>query len=129
MDCRRNAIHSIGIHAFDHRILHGLSLKEVVSLLKYEKNIDVYRDVPPVFLYGTFAKRRVMQIEGENPLTNEKIISTRARVENRIFDWVSEPEGRVHMTLAKYWDNEKHQPSVCEWSRDLPVTHHLDKKL
>ena len=129
MDCRRNAIHTIGIHAFDHRILHGMTLREVTDLLKTEKHIDIYNDIAPVFLYGTFAKKMLVQVEGKNPMTEESIVSTRTRIENRIFNWDDDANARTDMTVAKYWDDSKHPKSVCEWSKDLPVEHISNKNV
>jgi hypothetical protein len=123
MDCRRNAIHTIGIHAFDHRMLQGQRIKDVVKMLLDEKKIDVYRDVPAVFVYGTFAKRSLVDATGLNPKTGEQVAALRTRIENRVFDWRESATDRILMTMAKYWDNS-HPKSVCLLDDVLP-THQL----
>ena len=122
MDCRRNAIHSIGIHAFDHKVLHGLSLRETSELLKRERSIDIAVDIPKVFLYGVFAKRSLTCGQGKNPLTGEVTAVMRSKVDNRIFDWShGGTQDKIDLAIAKFW-SEGDPSSVESLGRYLPVS-------
>lgn len=109
-DCRRNAIHTIGIHALGHKEIHALSLSEVVETLRVEKDIHVFRDTPKLFLYGTFCKHILRSIPFTHPLTGEKGTVIRGRLENRVFDMKNGPDPQiVSMIVSKYWEPEHPQ--------------------
>ena len=119
-DCRRNAIHTLGIAHFSHKQLQNCSLAQVMELLRSERGIEVFRDIPKVYLFGTFAKRTLVSVPYHNPKTGESGDILRSRLENRIFDWRGSNEEKTHMVFAKMWE-PTHPVSVESLETALPI--------
>lgn len=118
-DCRRNAIHTVGLANFDSKSLKGLSLNQVIELLE-EKNIKIFQDVPKVYLYGVFGKKILVQLPFRNPITGESGMVFRSRLQNRVFDMQGSIEQRTEMIMAKHWESN-HQESIEALESNLPV--------
>lgn len=97
-----------------------MSLYQVIELLAEEKNIHIFRDIPKVFLYGTFAKKALVNVPYYNSYTGEKGEVIRSRLENRVFDWKGSEESKVEMTISKHWQSH-HPESVENLDFALPV--------
>lgn len=101
-DTFRNGVSAVAQSAFSHKQLHKKSTGEMMRMLK-EKGIMLNK-YSGHLLYGTFAKKKLVEVEGTDPRTGETVMVTRGRVH---FDQVKlgdmSEEEQTDFIMRKYW--------------------------
>ena len=83
-------------------------------MLLLKKNIDVARDTPRIFLFGTFCKKALVPLPFTHPITKETGIVMRSRVENRVFDMSGMRSADIiSIIFDQHWSME-HPVSLCD---------------
>ena len=106
-DCTRNSISSLARSYYSPKQMHGKGSKDLMEMLKTEKNIDWATDTPMAFRYGTFVKRELYDVEyvkrGDK---QEKGITQRTRIAFTPIEMDKFDEKYIGMLLSKYWTQE-----------------------
>ncbi|KAJ3194657.1 hypothetical protein HK101_002246 [Irineochytrium annulatum] len=109
----RNAISSVAQSLFSSKELHGKNIPSLVELIA-SKGVDVYKDFHAKYLFGTFVKRELFELEGfTDPRTGSFVKQPviRGRLRTGSFNWADyTPEERVKFVAAKYWVDGKRLP-------------------
>jgi tRNA(His) guanylyltransferase len=104
-DCRRNAINTIAHYKLSGRDLKNVGQSAIIKLLDAQ-NISL-NSFDPTNIYGTFVKRINVNHMGFNPKTNEHVLTTRSRIQGRVFDWIERDEGmRSELVMNKTWSSD-----------------------
>lgn len=99
-DTFRNGVSAIAQSVFSNRELFGKKLGEVMQMLR-EENIMI-NDYNPHLYFGTFFKKKLVEVEGVDPTVNKtcKVIRGRVYSDNvRLVDM----EDAVDFVMRKYW--------------------------
>jgi tRNA(His) 5'-end guanylyltransferase len=100
-DTFRNGVNAIAQSMFSSRALHGKKLVQVMQMLR-EKNV-LLSDYNPHLLFGTFFKKKLVEIDGLNPKTGETCRVTRGRVHTESNVRLVDMEDPVDFVMRKYW--------------------------
>ncbi|XWV25285.1 tRNA guanylyltransferase [Tupanvirus deep ocean] len=65
-DCHRNAIQLYAYHIFGHKKIKNMNGKQMIELLKNDKNLSWENDVPLWQKYGVFIKKELVPIHTEH---------------------------------------------------------------
>lgn len=109
-DGYRNAVNAIGQHYLGHKRIQHLDRGAVVQLLKDKLQLDIHHDsrIDASNLFGTFVKRAIVSVEGENVKTGERITTERSHAQSRSFDWNEKNDERsCELIYSKYWPRIK----------------------
>merc|ERR1712154_360023 len=88
--------------------MHGKSRKELVEMMKREKNVDWHCDAPMAFKYGTFIKKELYEKEFVRKVNDKEVrgTATRTRIAFTPIQLTKFEEKYVGMLLNKYWGKE-----------------------
>ena len=105
--------------------MHGKGSKDLLEMLKKEKNIDWATDAPMAFRYGTFIKRELYDVEfikrGDNK--QEKGITKRTRITFTPIEMDKFDEKYIDLLLSKYWTKswlQQYKDTIESVSSDKP---------
>jgi hypothetical protein len=117
IDCFRNSTSAVTRSRFGHKATNGVSTNEQVqALLKI--GVDMVRDVPGKFVYGTFLKRKEIELQVPHPEQPGTTVNVRrTRIVSGAFDFVGDVDMLTNFVMAKHW------PDNCPWTHDPPREH------
>jgi len=99
-DCRRNSVFGLAQAHFSAKKLQGLNGKEMIALLKDEKQIN-WEDMPDHFKFGTFLKKEKFTIDAVDAKTGENVAAERSRIVSKSFD-IGYSDDNVKFVVCKY---------------------------
>eukprot|EP01083_Nonionella_stella_P095041 266738_1 len=103
-DCTRNSVSGLARKHYSAKQMHGKGKKQLLEMLKNEKNVDWATDTPTAFRYGTFVKRELFDMEYVVKGTeNTKATTKRTRVTSISIELDKFDEKYMDMLLTKYW--------------------------
>ena len=107
LDGLRNAINAVAQSLFKAKELQKKSIVEVSELLKNNFSIEVFRDIPQEYLFGTFIKKEIYELQNVKDWKTGEILTTpvqRSRLRKGSFNWAEwSPENRTLFTASKHW--------------------------
>jgi tRNA(His) guanylyltransferase len=103
VDGVRNSVNGLARTLYSTRELQGKKTAEVIEMMKQEKGVIYAESVPSWALAGTLVKRELVQVEGVNEATGEKVGATRTRI-TAVDKGVTEySEENLRLVAEKYW--------------------------
>jgi hypothetical protein len=105
---------------FSHKELHGKSVTEMISILG-KVGVNVLEDIHPRYLFGTWIKKKIVELVMQHPKTNQEVLVSRGKVFCGSFNWSEwSSEDRTNFLMEKYWmDNTSCPPIDLDTSKRL----------
>eukprot|EP01090_Pellita_catalonica_P020023 TRINITY_DN6979_c0_g1_i1.p1 TRINITY_DN6979_c0_g1~~TRINITY_DN6979_c0_g1_i1.p1 ORF type:complete len:316 (+),score=51.02 TRINITY_DN6979_c0_g1_i1:47-994(+) len=107
-DFRRNSMATLAQHNFSQKQLHKKNTRDMVAMLKAEKNID-WNNEPKWYKYGSFIKKQSVLKKATTP-EGEEVEVTRHEFVEISFDFDQEPE-QARFLLSKFLPTDYKPPA------------------